>query len=274
MFAETELINYDRICEVLNVEVSGSIDRQVGSATIQGHVRRGYVNPVYSSSIPEARADMLHMVAVPPTGRKGLEYKSFKGRSYHPGDYFLFSEKCPIPSKKQPSKVDISKYGTFRLMRGSFRPDELIDPCTELTFIAIAQQHFGSSLTSMLHTHDDAAALKVHALALVPANNKSDEYKRVGLAIWDQCAWYGYLCGWKDERDRRVYRPGNLSEEGYVQDDTWWDKVARKTYWDDLEALDVCEVGGHEHGYERDRMPEFGRYHRDVVVGEETVIIL
>jgi hypothetical protein len=274
MYAETELINYDRICEVIGVDVSGSIDKQEGTATIRGHVRRGYVNPVYSSSVREAAASMPHMIAVPPTGRKGLEYMRFKGRSYHPGDYFLFSEQNPKPAKERSPNFDASKHGTFRLMRGSFRPDELIDPCTEITFIAIAQQHFGSSLTSTLHTHDENAALKVHTLALVPTDNKPGEYKRVGLAIWDQCAWYGYLCGWKDEHDRRVYRPGNLSEQGYLQDDTWWDRVARKTWWDDLEALDVCETGKHEHGYEKEEMPNFERYHRDIEVGEETVVII
>jgi hypothetical protein len=71
----------------------------------------------------------------------------------------------------------------------------------------------------------------------------------------------GYLCGWKDERDRRVYRPGNYSAHGYLQDDTWRDRLARKSWWDDLEAYDKSEEGAHEHGYKKNALPELRMYH-------------
>lgn len=274
MYAETELLSYDRICEVINVSVAGSVDKQTGKATIRGHVRRGYLNPVYPHSIREAAASIPHMSAVPPTGRKGLEYAKFKGRLFHPNDYFLFATSHPAAKCKDTSATTVSKNGEFRLVRGAFRPDELIDTCTEITFVAIAQQHFGSQLTSMLDAHDDGAALKVHTLALVPTGNAHGEYRRVGLAIWDECAWYGFLCGWKDERDRRVYRPGNYSEDGYLQDDTWWDRLARRFWWDDLEALDEYKQGAHEHRYEKNTVPEMRRYHPRIEVAESTVVIV
>ena len=274
MYAQTELLSYDCISDVLNVSVSDGIDKQTGSVRIRGHIRQGYVNPVYPFSIREAAAWLPHMMAPQPTGRKGLEYSKFKDRLFHPNDYFLFSEMVPAPTLKDTSAVHVSKKGNFRLMRGSFRPDELIDPCTEITFIAIAQQHFGSSLTSMLPTHDDDAALKVHTLALVPTKRNPGEYRRVGLAVWEQCAWYGYLCGWKDERDRRVYRLGNYSEDGYRQEDSTWDRLARKHWWDDLEALDECDQGMHKHMYEKDALPDLGKYHADVEVAEGTVVIV
>jgi hypothetical protein len=274
MYSETELLSYDPMCEVVNVSVAGDIDKQTGRATIRGHIRRGYVNPIYPHHIQEAVVSLPHMSGAPPNGRKGLEYVNFKGRLFHPGDYFLFSDVYPAAKCKDISPSSVSKNGGFRLVRGAFRPDEMIDPCTEITFIAIAQQHYGSQLTSMLHKHTDDAAIKVHALALVPTGNSHGEYRRVGLAIWDECAWYGYLCGWKDERDRRVYRPGNYSANGYLQDDTWRDKLARKSWWNDLEAYDECKQGAHEHEYEKNAVPELGMYHPRVDVAESTVIIV
>tara|TARA_R110002003_G_scaffold3_35_gene254 strand:- start:6035 stop:7912 length:1878 start_codon:yes stop_codon:yes gene_type:complete len=273
MYAQTEILDYDRICDVLDVKVSGSIQKQTGYAKFRGHVRTGYLNPVYSHYIREAATKLPHMTAPPPTGRKGLEYSKFKDRLFHPNDYFIFSETHPMPKSKAHSAVSVTKNGNFQLVRGTFKPDEIIDPMTEITFLAIAQQHFGSSLTSMIHTHDDAAAIKVHALALVPTDIPG-EYRRVGLAIWEQCAWYGYMCGWKDERDRRVYRPGNYSKEGYLQEDSWWDWLARKLWWDDLEAYDQCTVGSHEHSYIGDALPDLAKYHGKIKVEERTVTIV
>jgi hypothetical protein len=274
LYGQGELLNFDRICDVVNVSVSGSVKIQTGSATIRGHVRRGYLNPVYPHAIQEAVAELPHMTAPPPTKRRRLEYSNFKDRLFDPDRYFLISEKHPAPSLKDTSPLNTSKNGNFRLMRGCFQPDELIDPCTEITFIAIAQRHFGSQLTSLLHTHDDEAALRVHTLALVPTEGKPGEYRRVGLAIWEQCAWYGYLCGWKDERDRRVYRPANYLDNGYFQDDSWWDWLARKIWWDDLEALNECKKGKHKHAYKADTLPELGMYHPNIKVSEETVVII
>ncbi|KAH7074194.1 heterokaryon incompatibility protein-domain-containing protein [Paraphoma chrysanthemicola] len=273
MYAQTEILDYDRICKVIDVGVSGGIEKQTGYATIRGHVRTGYLNPIYSHYIREAVEKLPHVTAPPPTGRKGQEYATFKGRLFHPNDYFIFSDAHPNPKRNDLSMEHVTRQGNFRLLRGSFKPDEIIDPTTEITFLAIAQQHFGSSLESLIHTHDDAAAIKVHALALVPTD-KPGQYRRIGLSIWEQCAWYGYLCGWKDERDRRVYRPGNYSEDGYLQEDSWWDWLARKLWWDDLEAYDECTIGAHDHVYTSNTLPDRAKYHGKIKVEERTVTIV
>jgi len=272
IYEQNELLSYDAIHDLLRVSVSGTIDKQSGRMEVRGHVRRGYINTVYPHCIREAQHFLPHMMAPRPSGRKGLEYINFKGRLFHPNDYFLFSEMHPAPTLKNVSPYHVSKKGNFRLVRGYFRPDEIVDPCTEITFIAIAQQHFGASLSTQLATHDDAAALKVHTLALVPTRTPG-EYRRVGLVVWDECAWYGYLCGYKNEMDRRVYRPGNYFN-GFLQDDSFRDKLARKLGWDDFEALEVCEVGKHDHAYEKDSLPDMGMYHPDVNVVERTVEIV
>jgi hypothetical protein len=272
-YATVHLFGIDRVCENLGVSVSGSIDKQAGRVQLRGHVRRGYLNPIYSHYIREAFIKLPHMTAPPPTGQMGHEFLNFRGRIFHPLQYFLFSGTHPASALKDTSTCDVTKTGSFRLMRGSFQPDELIPPCTEITFIAIAQQHRGSQLTSVLETHDEDAALRVHTLALVPTGQKPGEYRRVGLAVWEQCAWYGYMCGWKDGRDRRVHRLGNYIGNGYFQPDTWWDWLARKLWWDDLEMHKERKMGTHGHRYEKDVLPNFGMYHASVKVHEEVLEI-
>jgi hypothetical protein len=272
MYAQTELLSYDRICELIDVNVAGTVDKQTGEAKIRGHVRRGYVNAVYPQSIQEAATHFSHMMVPEPAGR--FQNVTFKGRLFQPHDYFLFSGTHPATRNKASSAYATSTSGSFRFLRGSFRPDELIDPSTEVTFLAIAQQHFGNQLTSLLHTHHDQAALKVHTLALVPTNKRLGEYRRVGLAIWDQCAWYGYLCGRKDERDRKIYRPSNFTSEGFRKSDTWWDWVARKLWWDDVECFEECREGAHDHGYEKDCLPEMEKYHKNTKVEMKALIII
>lgn len=273
-YAQNDTLNYDQICKILGVNVAGGSAIQEGTATIHGHIRYGYVNPIYQYAIREAVADFPHMMAGQSTGRRGLEYRKFKNRLFHFNEYFLFSEKPPAAKLRDKSPHNVSKHGDFRFTRGWFRPDEVLNPNTEITFVAIAQLHAGSQRSSRLDTSDENAALEVVSLALVPTGNKSGEYRRVGVASWQQCSWYGYLCGWKDERDRRISRLGNFSQDGYLQEDTWWDWLARKLWWDDMEALNVCPQGKHSHPYNKDEMLDMKKYCSKGKVEEGTVTIV
>jgi hypothetical protein len=276
MYASNELLSYDRVCEIIDVSVSDGVAKQTGRAEIRGHVRRGFVNAVYPFSIREATTTYPHMTMEEPTGRLGREQMHFKGRVFHPNDYFLFSEEPPSTTKIGADWQRLTTQGAFRLVRGSFKPDEPMNPAQEMIFIAIAQQHFGVQLTTSLPSHNDEDALKVHSLALVPTGKAKNEYRRVGLAIWDECAWYGYLCGWKNSRDRIVEKPGRQTENGKYTEEGWWDRLGRKLWWDDLEMYEEQEHGSLEHGhaYEAGCVPELVRYHEDVSVEERIVIIV
>ncbi|KAH9876663.1 hypothetical protein J1614_003795 [Plenodomus biglobosus] len=274
MYASNELLNYDNICKVIDVSVTGSLDKQTGRAEIRGHVRRGHVNAVYPYAIREAANKYPHMTAVVPSQNLGLEIMEFKNRVFHPNDYFLYSEDVPTTDNKDNSAQRLTTHGNFRFVRGSFKPDELIDPAQEITFIAIAQQHFGAQLETRLDSHQSDDALKVHSLALVPTGKVEGEYRRVGLAIWDECAWYGYLCGWKDERDRIIEKPGRWTANGMYTKESRWDKMTRKLGWDDMELYKETLKGRHEHVYEADRLPDMGKYHKDVHVEERVLVIV
>ncbi|KAF2848670.1 HET-domain-containing protein [Plenodomus tracheiphilus IPT5] len=274
MYASNELLSYDDICKIINVSVTDGLDKQRGRAEIRGHVRHGYVNAIYPYAIREAAKTYPHMTVVAPSGNLGLEVMNFKDRVFHPNDFFLYSEVAPTSGSKDASNQHLTTHGNFRFVRGSFRPDELIDPAQEITFIAIAQQHFSAQLETRLNSHQDDDALKVHSLALVPTGKVEGEYRRVGLAIWDECAWYGYLCGWKAVRDRIIEKPGRWTESGRYTKESRWDKMRRKFGWDDLELYEETKKGGHDHAYEADRLPDLEKYHKDVRVEERILVIV
>lgn len=274
MYAPDELLSYDRVCDINDVSVTGDLDKQSGRAKIRGHVRRGYVNAIYPYSIREAAAKYPHMIMAEPDGRLGREQMKFKDRMFHPNDWFLFSENAPTTRSKNASTYRLTTHGSFRLVRGTLKPDELVDPAQENTFIAIAQQHFGAQLHTLLTSHQDDDALKVHSLDLVPTGKAEGEYRRIGLAVWDECAWYGYLCGWKDLRDKIVERPGRWSEDGKYTKEGFGDKMTRRLGWDDLELYEETNKGEHEHGYHANSLPILARYHGSVNVEEKLVVIV
>ena len=274
MYASNELLTNDRMCDVLDVSTSGGLDKQTGQVKIRGHIRCGYVNAVYPYSMREAVAQYPHITAPEPNGNLGREEMNFKDRMFHPNDWFLLSEKPPTTGSSDMSRQRLTTHGSFRLVRGTFKPDELIDPAQEITFIAIAQRHFGARLTTRLPSLLDDDALKVQTLALVPTGKAEGEYRRVGLAVWEECSWYGYLCGWKDPRDRIVERPGRWGEDGRCTKEGKWDKMTRKLWWDDLEMYEETKKGIHEHGYQVDAMPDMAKYHKSVTVEKKVVIIV
>lgn len=281
MYGENVISRIDCMCEIENVEVSGTIAKQSGSATIHGHVRKGYVNAIYPYTIREAAAKLPHMTAPRPAGRMGLENVTFKDRVFHPIDYFLFSEQHPDPNNTL-DEDGLRRKGAFRFMRGSFRPDEIIDPGQEITFVAIGQVHMSLQVSTAVSSYQDHEPPRVYTLALVPTGDGSGNYRRVGLAFWDDCAWYGYLCGWKHERTRQITAPREW-DRGFYIGEYVWEEAFRKLWWDDMEFYKCNErIGGngldgrwkHDHEYEGDQLPDWKMYKAGIPVEEMTVVIV
>lgn len=281
MYGQNEMLSLDRMCIVKDVEVSDSVHKQTGEATIFGHIRKGYVNAIYQYSNREAVSKLPHMTAPPPAGRLSLEHMVFKDRSFHPIQYFLFSERHPN-SKIATDIDDVRRKGSFRFVRGTFRPDEIIAPTQEITFIAIAQRHLGDQLVKQMNSYQTHDPVSVHTLALVPTGDPKGTYRRVGLAVWDSCAWYGYLCSWKDDRTRRITAPREW-ERGFHVGENIWEETYRKLWWDDMEFY-PCNgrTGGdgeggrwkHNHEYESDQLPDLKMYMAGVKVEEKTIVIV
>ncbi|KAF3050800.1 hypothetical protein E8E11_000735 [Didymella keratinophila] len=281
MYGQNEMLNLDCMCIVENVKVSSGIHKQTGRATILGHVRKGYVNAIYQYSNREAVSKLPHMTAPPPAGRLGLEHMIFKDRSFHPIQYFLFAEQHPDPSKTM-TEDEVRTYGSFRFVRGTFRPDEIIDPTQRITFVAIAQRHKEEQVVKLGNTYLDHDPVSVHTLALIPTGDVEGTYRRVGLAIWDSCSWYGYLCGWKHDRARRITAPREW-DRGFHIGEYIWEEAYRRLWWDDMEFYKSnARFGGdgedgrwkHDHEYESDQLPDLKMYKAGVKVEEKTVVVV
>lgn len=281
MYGENVAHKIDRMCDIEDVEVDGTIDKQSGQVTIHGHSRKGYVNAIYPYTIREAALKLPHATAPRPAGRMGLENVSFKDRVFHPIDYFLFSEQHPDLNNSLDTDV-LRRQGPFRFVRGFFRPDEIIDPAQEITFIAIGQLHFSLQVSTPVSSTKNHDPTRVYTLALVPTGDKSGTYRRVGLAMWDDCAWYGYLCGWKHDLTRRITSPREW-DRGFHVGEYVWEEAYRRLWWDDMEFYKCNErIGGdgldgrwkHQHEYKSDQLPDWKMYKAGTGVEQRTVVIV
>jgi hypothetical protein len=132
----------DRICNILDVSVAGTPAKKTGRLEIRGQMRKGYVNPIYPYAIPQATTDAPGMTIRKPDGSKNMA--SYRGRVWNPNDFFIFTESMPSGTFGRLASP------SWRLIRGTFRPDEIIDSSTRITFIAIAQMNDGHNPESIV----------------------------------------------------------------------------------------------------------------------------
>jgi hypothetical protein len=234
------------ICEILDVKVYGSKATQSGRATIRGHTRRGYVNPVYPAAFRKAIS-----------GAANAPYASGQAKEpiFDPTNWFQFSEKQP---RVKQGDDDLS-FEDGGLVRGVYHPDELINPSIQITFLAIAQR------TTPVWVNKDNES--VRTIALVPSS-KNTTYRRVGYAVWDDCAWYGYVC---PSRNIEMYDSGrSVSQESdQPYGNQWHDPTTAPGEGDGLEVYyQVQGRGVHAHESKAGCLPDLDRYHSNVDVQE------
>lgn len=236
-----------RMCDILDASTHGTAARQAGRLRVRAHVRKGFVNAVYPHAIREAaqRARPGMQFGAPSGG--GTALVEHCGRAFHPHEFFLFAPTAPR------CRSD------WRLVRGEWRPDEVLDARMEVTFMAVAQQGRGPKVA----THREGDPLQVFALGLVPTGRAEGEYRRVGYGVWDDCAWYGYVCG-EERRLARGWTPTSSR---------WYWKVAERIGWKTPVAVKVKD-GVHDHHFKADALPDEGLYHEAVGVREESLIIV
>ncbi|GME25360.1 HET-domain-containing protein [Neofusicoccum parvum] len=216
-----------RVCHIEAASVAGTPARQTGTLRIRAHARTAYVDAVYPYAVREAEAARPDMVfrKNPTGGAKAL--MTHCGRSFHPNEFFLCSTKRPA------CRAD------WQLVRGRWRPDEVLDPRTEITFVAVAQQGRGPKVGTVR----DGDPLQVFTIGLVPTGRVPGEYRRVGYGLWDDCAW-PFWNGMEKARRRPavVVKPG----------------VDRT----------------HEHHFQADALPDESVYHEAVKVQTKTLVIV
>lgn len=197
-----DIVNLHRMCDILSIHVTGTPAVKSGAVKLSAHLRTGYIDAIYPFANREAAQSHPQMTAREPTGAKHLI--TYRSRSFHPNDFFIFSDTPPDSATNR-----FSGGQNWRLVRGSFRPDEVIPSSTQLTFLAVAQWHVGrENPASFTRTHRPSDPLTVWSIALVPTGAADNEYRRVGFAVWEDCAWYGYMCGVVTRPGRGVEREG------------------------------------------------------------------
>ncbi|KAF2750741.1 hypothetical protein M011DRAFT_455747 [Sporormia fimetaria CBS 119925] len=242
------IIFIDPIVKILNVSVSGTPDKLTGSVEIRGHIRTGHINPIYPYAIREAATTNPDMSFYDTTTGEDELFTFNNNHSFSPADYFIFSPTPPAPGKSKT----LQDSPDWRLTRGTFRPDELLDPGTEITFLALAQRYTGSEKGSLLETHEKGDPFTVWSIALVPTGRVEGEYRRIGYAEWVDCSWYGYMCGHKS-------RPGRDIES--VEKGGWRGLLKREPLYGEKPGK------GHRHEFVPGEVPYVGGYHRSVGVG-------
>jgi Heterokaryon incompatibility protein (HET) len=154
------------VCEILDVEVDGGAARQTGKIIIRGDVRTMYVDSRYSILVAQDLSNTL-------TRKPGTRNVDLPSESY----FRASSHQC----------LNASGFSNYP---GIWRPDEIVSPDEPITFIAIAQrQNHARS-----YRIDDKDPMSVYALGLRATGRAEKEYRRVGLALWTDCAWYGFDC--------------------------------------------------------------------------------
>ncbi|KAL5373840.1 hypothetical protein DPSP01_012375 [Paraphaeosphaeria sporulosa] len=252
-----DMLNLHRMCDILTVRVAGTPSAKTGSLKLSGHLRTGYIDAIYPFANREAAKSNPLMTACKPDGAKHLI--TYRGRSFHPHDFFVFSDTSPDTAASR-----FSGGQNWRLVRGTFRPDEVIPPSTQLTFLAVAQWHVGQEPPVMTRTHRSTDPITVWSIVLVPTGAADNEFRRVGYCVWEDCGWYGYNCGNKE-------RPGR----GVEREAGWKGMMAgtnlEKMGWGGEEAGN----GAHKHEWVKaGETPELKRYGHWVTVAERMVTVV
>jgi hypothetical protein len=271
IYSIPEITQMDSICRILAADVQGPADTQTGYIKLEAHTRRARVKPQYQELLKVS----LKQVEPPlsTTEWAWLDFQDIPEARRAPQILFLASFETSEPGKWCP----------LGHVRGTFRPDELLDPSTVLTFVALTQMpHRKKNFWSL----PDGAA-DVFTIALVPTQNSETAgsalgqvYRRVGYARWSACSWYGYNCTKVEAKDgrrqkamemtRRILRRPTKQKQEQEDPELYRTSFAPKTPTPNL----VPGTGVHQHPITVDIFPDMTSYHSSVMVEKKTITII
>lgn len=218
------------MCNIMSAEVTGPPHQQTGRLIVRGHTRSLFVH-----NTVEGVRDTVDAL-----GRK-YRYKSPSVPN------------VPFPVVMSQSTMVISgtnsTFSIRKLLPVRFMPDEIIDPATPLTFVAVCRSPALSGMppSQRLQT--------IATLALIPSGRIEDEYRRVGLAFWEHCSWFGYDCS--EERLMKAAAYRRLSKP-----------------WGRFRAPDLCVDPDHVHANETDWTWPNPKYHSTAKMEVKTLTII
>ncbi|GAB7349461.1 hypothetical protein MBLNU459_g0175t2 [Dothideomycetes sp. NU459] len=176
----TDSQKLEPVCKIIDANINGDLSRVTGYLTLRGHTRKVYVRSIYSSAFKKAATASRDFVVEP------LERVEYGMLDFHPYHHFLAS--VSKPGWFCPKRA-------FKLVPGTWKPEEILDPAQPITFIAVAERPRAAKGYNLGTAKD---AREVFTMGLVPISGQKDVYRRVGYAQWDFCSWYGYDCGPED----------------------------------------------------------------------------
>lgn len=218
-------------------------NRQKTTLTLHAaHTRLAFLNSIYPETIPDARTAAPAMVAwnlLSNPHHKHPHHRpyhfTFANRTFLTTTLFLFSPDPPTPQTE------------WQFMPGEWCPDELLDPATPITFVALGQR---------LDPLDDDS-ITVYTLGLVPTGEEG-AYRRVGYATWAYSAWYGY--------EAKSHEPEVVGEWP-----EWGERMERMRGRAEVEPSCGEGRGKRAHGGER---PGLGAYRGNVGVEVATLRVV
>lgn len=211
----------DPICEILSTHIDGPWHRQMGSVTLHGDTR--ILHTMHNSKSVWADAERLS---------QSSKYTT-KGRA---GQFRKINLSNTMLASTRPCF-----FSSVETIPARWRPDEIVDPDTPVTFIAIAHNMSGRPKG-------------VSTLALVPTGHRDGEYRRVGFAEWDSCSWYGFDCA--TDRDlSKIYQKMSKS-------------------WGRIKPPVLGAYGTHKHPVHCNPLPVSEVYHPSVKVRRVTLTIV
>lgn len=215
------------LCEVIDVRITGSAHRQSGYITIHGDLRKLYVLHSRRTLMSE-----LQRAAKSPK----YQYTDSSGviRTNLLSHNVMLAAENSLPAD---DFLGISQFfSSIQALSVQFEPEEEVDDKMPITFIAIAKRPPLSGMSIELGRQ------LVYTLALVPTNEDSREYRRIGWAAWDDCTWYGYDCALDKHLKAEAYR-----------------KLAAS--WGRIKPPILCSDVTHEHPIKGEPLADSAAYH-------------
>jgi hypothetical protein len=222
-------IQQEAFCEILDAGVDGPPHMQTGKLSIRGDVRELFV---------------LH----PGNGRvtnlpKLANEYQYKG-SYQFVQRLFAPSEVMLATTEPPSMLSRSQ-----VLPVTWQPEDTWDEQKPISFFAITRHPVVSGMPL------DMRRQLIYTLALLPTGNGGDEYRRIGLAVWKDCSWFGYACAEDQEAKARA-----------------WKKLGR--HWNKVKPPVLCEDGSHMHPVVHNPLPAESVYHRTAKVERKVVHII
>jgi hypothetical protein len=225
------------ICRVVSAAVEGTPEAVTGRLIVEGHTRTMYVLSEKSSIIEEA------LDSVKSNKYTYDESHGFKPHLAEPDQVIFVSPHQPEMLRSKAQAVP-----------GRWCPEEVIDAKVPITFLAIILKPYLPGMPV------SQGSQKVCSIALLPTGGRN-EYKRIGYAEWDDCAWFGYECG-----------PfGGNKQDGYARMAKSWGRIKPPTLCDDRTAAHT--EARHSVAIKQGLLDEKA-YHPDVKVIRQTITVV